>query len=295
MAHDVAGAANRLRMVQVDCADQSDEIRRQCLEAELDALLKKLPTTERRQFLERLMNEFPAWEAAGEASPVVQSEFDIHQLDDPDFLVARLAKLAPSLDEQKKQLIATELNRVGMSMVGTPAWSKQAADEFRQLLGMTANETIEFNRVLELLTLLMKMGLNAEQVAWTTWRDLERHLEGGASAVKQPSALKPMLRKCSTGDANTPRTLVALSTERLQQLLANIIRVIPFCGQFAYSQFNSLSPEALTKLDEMEGGGWFGRPARLWDRYEKAYAELSAQAFDIEVRKKFAEQIRKWM
>src|SRR5437764_1598572 len=78
--------ASRLRLVQVQCADQGDEVRRQNLEEEVDRAMKTLSPDDRRGFLTRLLDEFPAWQAdkvetaAPTAAAAPVAAFDKNQL-----------------------------------------------------------------------------------------------------------------------------------------------------------------------------------------------------------------------
>ena len=67
----VAELANRLRLVQMDFADQDDETRRGYLQEEIQRALGGVVPSERRAFLEELQSRFPTWDGSAPAAPAV--------------------------------------------------------------------------------------------------------------------------------------------------------------------------------------------------------------------------------
>ena len=54
----VAATANRLRLIQIDFADESPEVRRGYLSEEIERALAEVLPEERQTFLQELMNRF---------------------------------------------------------------------------------------------------------------------------------------------------------------------------------------------------------------------------------------------
>ena len=60
MGSHLVETANRLRLIQVDFADESEQTRTTYLCEEIERALKSVLPDERNEFLERLLEKFPA-------------------------------------------------------------------------------------------------------------------------------------------------------------------------------------------------------------------------------------------
>ena len=102
--------ANRLRLIQVDFADESEQTRESYLCEEIEKALKSVLPDERNEFLERLLGKFPAGsfitqvistEATVESPPAV----DESELKNVDYLVRSLLEIAPTLSDDQKDFV----------------------------------------------------------------------------------------------------------------------------------------------------------------------------------------------
>ena len=104
----VAATVNRLRLIQVDFADQPPDVRENYLSDEVEHALAKLLPEQRGAFIQELKERFPTWEGQvdvtgpSQQSPT-QSASDVKDLQDYLFLIARLTKLAPTLTEEQRK------------------------------------------------------------------------------------------------------------------------------------------------------------------------------------------------
>src|SRR3712207_1751961 len=97
-ADRVAAVASRLRLVQIDFADQGEQVRREYLSDEIERALADLVPADRLAFLQELQGRFPTWDANVEtdarppaaAAAAGRPSFDEKELRDPSFLVTRL-------------------------------------------------------------------------------------------------------------------------------------------------------------------------------------------------------------
>jgi len=181
MSPNVDSLANRLRMVQLECADVADDVRQQALTSELREAIKAVVPDQRKQFLAQLQSRFPSWAGRVDAVAATQSSFDENLLNNPDYLVGRLKELAAGLPTPRKEAIARELGEVGLSMTGKMSWPQEQMLEFRRVLGMEASESVDPCRLLEVCILLMNFACDADRVAWGTWRELA----GPTSPIKR--------------------------------------------------------------------------------------------------------------
>src|SRR5947209_5498582 len=104
----VAAVANRLRLLQIDFADQGDQVRCDYLKEELGRTLASLPPAERKPFLEELQARFPTWDGKVELArkPVdIRPSFDEKELNDASFLLTRLIKVCESMPAEKRAAV----------------------------------------------------------------------------------------------------------------------------------------------------------------------------------------------
>ena len=121
-SRDVAATVNRLRMLQVDLADESDLVRQEQLSEVIKRALAEIVPEQRQAFLEELRDRFPNWDA-GSTGQADQKETitasDMYEdLDDPDFLIEKLTAIAPSLSDDKRQSLAAKLQQSGLASEG---------------------------------------------------------------------------------------------------------------------------------------------------------------------------------
>src|SRR3954466_6758058 len=108
----VAATVNRLRLIQVDFADQPQDVRENYLSDEVEHALAKLLPDQRQIFIQELKERFPTWDGqvaitGPSQAPAGRSATDAKELQDYTFLLSRLVQLAPTLnEEQRKTAIA---------------------------------------------------------------------------------------------------------------------------------------------------------------------------------------------
>ncbi|MGB2863512.1 MAG: hypothetical protein WBC05_09335, partial [Sedimentisphaerales bacterium] len=111
--------ANRLRLIQVDFADESEQTRAAYLCEEIEKALNSVLPDERNEFLGRLLEKFPAGsfitqaistETTVENPPAV----DESELKNVDFLVRNLMEIAPTLSEDQKSFVDKSLQEAGL-------------------------------------------------------------------------------------------------------------------------------------------------------------------------------------
>ena len=126
----VAATVNRLRLIQVDFADQPQDVRENYLSDEVEHAIAKLLPDQRQPFLKELKERFPTWDGNVEVSApsgqqtAVRSTSDSKDLQDYMFLISRLTQLAPTLTEEQRKTAIARLKDAGLSE--TEHWPRVA-------------------------------------------------------------------------------------------------------------------------------------------------------------------------
>jgi hypothetical protein len=295
----LTSTANRLRLVQVDFADQADEVRQQYLRQELNRALATIPPNKRQAFTEALGRQFPTWDGAapntGTARDGVamdQSAFDKSELNDPSFLVSRLIALAPNMADGVRHALIEKLRAAGLGAPSTGGWSEQSAAPLRAKLQFNAQQVLDADRTVELLDLLTDFVANLDQLVWATWRQL-----AADSRIKRPNPLLRVLRAFMTRDANVPQTVLAQDIGALRQLTAALINAVGQVGYtFAARHTEKLSPALIEDAVKAEGRGgipWIGGGAKAacWEKYLQLSNSLDAAAIEKEINTVIAESV----
>jgi hypothetical protein len=282
----VAAVANRLRLLQIDFADQSESDRRGYLGEELGRTLASLPPSERKQFLEELQSRFPTWDTNvrldGKA-PAAQPAFDQKELNDASFLVTRLIAVAQSLPPERKAAITDRLKEAGLAGASGagPAWPEAQANDLRAKLQMTGHEPLDPVRVLELLSQLAEVACSLDQVVWNTWRVMSPQ-----GTIKRPAVLQKTMARFIAGDQDVPRGQVSQDVGKLRQLIAALIGAVSQTGRFAMQHFKSFWPDEIKVLVGTSG---FGLEGRYWRKYVELAGTLDSNAVQDAIRQAIAE------
>ncbi len=285
-SHRVAALANRLRLVQIDFADEGPDVRREQLCEEIERATRSMVPQERDAFLNELQDRFPSWDSNVNVAPRVEaapgrSAMDERELKDPSFLVKRLLDLAPSLTEEQKQTFGGRLREAGFAVAGGGGagdWPAAAAQAVAAELQVPATATLDPTRTLETLTMLVGVAKSLDQLAWNTWRTVSPK-----STIRRSAELHRTVARFATGDQDVSRTQVKQDIERLRQLIAALISAVGRAGgQFAQKQLARLSP---AEIESAVGkGGFLASPdAKCWQRYKEIAAAMDASAIEREL------------
>lgn len=294
----LSATANRLRLIQVDFADQGDDVRKQYLAEEMSRAIEAIIPERRREFLEALADRFPTWDGmvelpASKAQASVQSESDKKELQDPGFLIARLCDLAPKLSGDQLQGIADRLRAASIIPPASGAWSAQSEAPVRNKLQFNARQTLDPDRSMELLDLLLDMALNLDQLVWGTWRNI-----GPESWIKRPAPLQRMIRAFMTGDANVPKPNLEKDIKTLRALTAAIVSAAGEIGRsFSTDHSDRFAPHQIEDSARAEGIGTlpiFNNVAvKCWQKYLQLASTMEAASVEKEIKTKIAELVEK--
>lgn len=286
----VTALANRLRLVQTDFGDENAEIRRKFLSDEIERALSAVVPGERQAFLGELMERFPTWDPMGELMPAEGETADLsavedRALEDPVVLTARLVELAPTLSAEEKQAVIEQLRQAGLAPKGQNGWPKKAAESLASELQLSGQESVDRDRLMELVALLVRLAQSLEQLAWETWKRMAPR-----STIRRPARLQGTMRRFIRGDADLTSAQIADDVNQLRRLLAALISAVAQAGRrVGAAQFKALSPSEIRLLVKTESGGGLksliqkSPDAKCWEKYVELAGQITEESIEREI------------
>jgi hypothetical protein len=303
----VAEVANRLRMMQVDCAGLTPQERQQFFSDVIDKAMAAVVPGERAAFLEALQARFPAWNgqtqpsASAAASAQRQGQpaaAEAPELRDPKFLLNRLLEMAPTFSPDDQKYVVAQMQKAGLPVGGgnsaAPAPVAGVPDEvvkwFRESFKLQGTQRLDAARLMGLLPVVLELTCGMHQFVWTAWRTLAPNSELRPALVSLQSAVT----RYAAGDPGV--TLEQLSREmtKLRQLTAALVAAIGETGrQFATNHCAKFSPNEIEAIVRMEGGGGLlgGKEKKYWEKYKALFGEQGEETVEGEIRETIAKHV----
>ena len=284
---------NRLRLIQADFADESDQTRRDYLCEEIEKVLATILPTEREEFLKKLLERFPtgsfaAKSAEGGAEGENGSMGGESRLRNVDFLIQNLLEIIPTLSEEQKVIIDKSLQEVGLRRDVKLDDSVDLDKELRVKLQIKSERSLETKELVELGAMLVEFVLKLEPVVWNTWRTLSPR-----STVRPQGALAKKIGQFLCKDAEVSNRSVDEDLKVLQKLIAAMITAVSRAsGQFARRHLARFSPSEIAALVKMEPGSVFvSHEVKCWRKYVELAETLNEDAIDMEIRKAIVDYV----
>jgi hypothetical protein len=292
----VAATVNRLRLIQVDFADQPPDVRENYLSDEVEHALAKLLPDQRAVFVEELKARFPTWDGqvvvtgpsqqtTGQAA--VQSAADARDLQDYLFLIARLTKLAPTLTEEQRKTAIARLKDAGFveGTAGPGEWPAQPAKALRARLQLTDKDTLDATRLLELAGELVAFATSLDQLVWATWKQVAPR-----SDLKRPGLIQRSCGRFAAGDTDISRTQIAADVDRLRQLTAGLISAIAQAGNlFAQRHVSKFSVANIEAYADKMPGMLVSKEVKCWRQFKELATAMDVQTIEKEIQDAIAE------
>ena len=281
----VIETANRLRLIQVDFADESNETRIDYLCEEVERALKMVLPEERSEFLRRLLERFPTGNIA--AQPMLKEQegksisvIDEAKLQDADFLVRSLLEIVPTLPVDQKESITKKLQQVGLGAQVGENYSGESIEKLRTELQLGDEPGFDANRLTELIVLLATFVYKLEPLVWNTWRKLSPR-----SGVRQSGDLKKTIGQFLNNDSNVSQENVDNELKELQRLIAAVITAISRVGsQFAKHHLARFSPSEISTLVRMEHKSVLvSHEVKCWRKYLELADMLTEDSIETEI------------
>jgi hypothetical protein len=293
MESHVIETANRLRLIQVDFADESDETRTAYLSEEIEKALNSVLPDERNEFLGRLLEKFPAGsfitqiistETTVENPPTV----DESELKNVDFLVRSLLEIAPTLSGDQKDFIDKSLQEAGLRPKARQDNSIELGHKLKQKFMVGDECSISAEKIAELSATLIDFVLKLESLVWNTWRQLSPR-----SNVRQQGALTTKIGQFLSGNAETSVNQVDDDLKVLQRLIAAMTSAVSRVGgQFAKRHLAKFSPSEIEALVKMEPGSVFvSHDVKCWKKYKELAETLNEDSIEMEIRKAIVDYV----
>jgi hypothetical protein len=293
MKSHVIETANRLRLIQVDFADESEQTRTTYLREELEKALESILPDERNQFLEKLLEKFPAGsfitqtistETAVESPPAV----DDSELKNVNFLVRSLLEIAPTLSSDQKDFVDKSLQEAGLRPKARQDNSIELGQKLKQKFKVGDECSISADQIAGLSATLIDFVLKLESLVWNTWRQLSPR-----SAVHQQGVLTKKIGQFLSGNAEISVNQIDNDLKVLQRLIAAMTSAVSRVGgQFAKRHLAKFSPAEIEALVKMEPGSVFvSHDVKCWKKYKELAETLNEDSIEMEIRKAIVDYV----
>ena len=283
----VLETANRLRLIQVDFAEQSDQTRIDYLCEEIERAVKMILPEQRSEFLQRLQDRFPAGNIA--AQPILKEQqgksisvIDETKFQDADFLVHSLMEIAPTIPVEQKESIIKRLQQAGLGTKGRENYSDESIEKLRTQLRLGDEQAFDPDRLTELIVLLNNFVYKLGPLVWNTWRKLSPR-----STVRRSGDLRKTIGQFLINDSNVSRENVDSELKELQQLIAAVITAISRVGsQFAKLHLAKFSPSEISSLVKMEHRSVLvSHEVKCWRKFLELADTLNEDSIETEITK----------
>ncbi|MHC4583111.1 MAG: hypothetical protein ACYS3N_01195 [Planctomycetota bacterium] len=283
----VLETANRLHLIQVDFADESEQARMDYLCEEIERALKIVLPEERNEFLQRLQERFPIGNIA--TLPMLKEQEDKSisvtdktKLQDVDFLVHSLLEIFPKLPANQKESITKRLQQIGSDSQVRVNYSDESIGKLRNKLQLGDKPDFDTDRLAELIVLLANFVYKLEPLVWNTWRQLSPR-----SSIRRSSELKKTIGQFLSNDSNISQEHVENELKELQQLTAAVITAIGRVGsQFAKHHLAKFSPSEISSLVKMEHRSVLvSHEVKCWRKFLELSDTLNEDSIEMEITK----------
>jgi len=285
--------ANRLRLIQVDFADESEQTRTAYLCEEIEKALNSVLPDERNEFLGRLLEKFPAGsfitqviskETAVEGPPAVNES----ELKNVEFLVRSLQKIAPTLSDEQKDFVDKSLQEAGLRPKARQDNPVELDQQLKQKFKVADECSISAEKMVELSAILVDFAIKLESLVWNTWRQLSPR-----SAVRPHGDLTKKIGQFLSSDGEISVNQVDDDLKVLQRLTAAITSAVSRVGgQFAKRHLARFSPLEIEVLVKMEPGSVFvSHDVKCWKKYKELAETLNEDSIEMEIRKAIVDYV----
>lgn len=289
----VLETANRLRLIQVDFADESEQTRKDYLCEEIEKALKTVLPDERSEFLQRLLERFPtgsfiAQPALKEQEITIAPKIDESKLKNVDFLVQSLLEIAPTLSDDQKEFIDKSLQQAGLRPKVKGDHAVELDQKLKEKLQIGGERNFDAAQIVELNAMLVDFVLRLEPLVWNTWRKLSPR-----STVRPQGAVAKKIGQFLCDDTGISGNQIDDDLKLLQRLIAAITSAVSRVGgQFAKRHLAKFSPSEIEALVRMEHGSVFvSHEVKCWRKYLELAETLNEDSIEMEIRKAIVDYV----
>src|SRR5258705_1985960 len=161
--------ATRLRLLQVNFADDSPATRHDYLHEEVQRAVKDITPGNRRAHLEALRERFPSWQGS-QRSPAVAGPIPA-PVETPEEALDKLLELSGTLTPEAKAAFSRRLQAAGFTInQGGGGGLPEVSPEVQKKHGLAPGQQLHPERTIKLLVGLAEMVLALDQLVWTLWK-----------------------------------------------------------------------------------------------------------------------------
>jgi len=278
-----SGLASRLRLIQANCADDPSSVRQGYITEEIERALKPVSPTRRKNYLDSLVERFPAWEGVRSAA---RSDVKVGVAPlTPEELVARLVELAPTLSPETRAAFAGQLQAAGFSIKESANVFLELPPELQKKLGLPPGKPLQLERAVKLLVITTELALALDQLAWALWKQL-----APKSVIRKEAEFHRLAGVYLAGDAEVSTAQLTQPVEKTRRLIAGLLGAVGRAGSsYAKKYFARLSPEAIEDWAKMEKKWNESIEAACWRKFvQQAQEHASEPAIEHEIQEAIA-------
>ena len=271
------GLAGRLRLVQADCADDLPATRQEYVADEIGRALKEVVPSKKKAYLQALADQFPAWQIAPLPATVLPGKPEITE-DTPENRLESLLAVAPNLSAEQRKEFASRLSQAGIITGEAAAVAVDIPPDLQKRLGLASGQTLQPERAMKLLAVLLELALTLDQLVWNLWKQLAPksnfRREAGASGDLRVSAGKYL-----GGDPEISTQQLTQMLDQSRKLTAGLLMAIGGVGRtYAKRHLERFSPDVIRDLADMEKG-WAVLEQKCWRKYVGLAGEFATEPY----------------
>ncbi|OGP61581.1 MAG: hypothetical protein A2169_02125 [Deltaproteobacteria bacterium RBG_13_47_9] len=288
----VLETVNRLRKVQVDFADESDQVRIGRLCKEIEKALRIVLPAEKNDFLGRLLEEFPAGSFLT-PSTLKEQEAENASLVEPElssinFLMRRLLEIVLKPSEDHKPFRVPVPHKDTSESKARQEQGAEFDGILKEKLPLTNLSHVKPAQLMKLSMLLMDFVLRLDPLVWNTWRALSPR-----SNLRPQGTLENTIRQFLADGSETSENQIGHDIKVLQRLVAALSSAVSQVGgQFAKRHLAKFSPSEISALVRMEQGSMFiSHDVKCWRKYVELAEMLHEDTIEMEIRKAIVDYV----
>lgn len=267
--------ANRLRLIHADAASAPPDKRRDHLQEELERILKPIPPTDRKSYLNALLARFPIGGRIATATPGAAVVAPVAPPAPPPplspaELLERFLAAAEKLSAEQRVEMSKRLSEKGFGSATSSALEMEMSDELRQRFGLSAGQQPQLARVVELAAWLVELCWRLDQTTFSAWGEMAKN----SPLVKRHQDFRVVAARFLSGDNEVIEAhLSAFST-----LLGALLVAMQQGGRdFERYYTQRFSPQAIEETVTTEGVSMLqNKNDRCWKKYRDLAKDFAA-------------------
>jgi hypothetical protein len=264
--------AARLRVLQVNFADDEPATRQEFINQEIERALKGSVPEKRKALLQALAQRFPSFEAA----PAAQNHEPTGARTEPETAEALLDKLLNALaglPADQRAALTERLKGAGLAPEGDGG-QFEVSPELLKRLGLEPNRALSPARAAKSLGMLLEMVLTLDQLVWTLWKQV-----APKSMVRKEGDLVKLMGEYLAGSNEVSTAQLLQTLERSRKLVAGLLGAVGRAGaSYARDRARIFDPNAIEADARAEKKWNESVEFACWRKYVQLNKEYGAEA-----------------